>query len=206
MNLLQTILNVQDGSAIRQLSQNFGLGEDQTVSALSSLIPALSQGVTQNISRGDGLQGLLSALGSGNHERYVEDHSTLGLQETIQDGNGILGHLLGSKDVSRQVAQRAATQTGVGEDILKRMLPVVATMVMGALSKQQPAMGLQGAPGGNDSSWNQASQQDFDKWCVCVDPGPEGRGREGQYHAIPGQHEDHICARGIAEAGASHRS
>ena len=151
MNLLQTILNMQDGSAVKQLSQNFGLGEDQTVSALSSLIPALSQGLTRNISTGDGLQGLLSALGSGNHERYVEDLSTLGQQETIQDGNGILGHLFGSKDVSRQVAQQAATQTGVGADILKRMLPVVATMVMGALSKQQPAMGLQGAPGNEPS-------------------------------------------------------
>ena len=60
-------------------------------------------------------------------------------------------HLLGSKDVSRQVAHQANTQTGVGAVILKRILPVVATMVMGVLSKQQPAMGLQGARGGNES-------------------------------------------------------
>jgi len=123
MSLLQSMLNTQNGDAVRQLAQNFGLGEDQTVSALSNLIPALSQGLKQNVSSSDGLQGLLSALGSGNHQRYVEDVSTLGQQETIQEGNGILGHLLGSKDVSRQVASQAAAQTGVGEDILKRMLP-----------------------------------------------------------------------------------
>ena len=41
MSLLQSILNTQDGDAVRQLAQNFGLGEDQTVSALSTLIPAL---------------------------------------------------------------------------------------------------------------------------------------------------------------------
>ena len=151
MNLLQSILT-QNGDAVRQLAQNFGLGEDQTVSALSSLIPALSQGLKQNVSSSDGLQGLLAALGSGNHQRYVEDISTLGQQETIEDGNGILGHLLGSKDVSRQVASQAAAQTGVGEDILKRMLPVVATMVMGSLSKQAPALGLQSTLGGGESS------------------------------------------------------
>ena len=40
----------------------------------------------------------------------------------------------------------------MGEDILKRMLPVVATMVMGSLSKRAPALGLQNAPGGGESS------------------------------------------------------
>ena len=59
MNLLQTILNMQDGGAVKQLSESFGLGNDQTVSALSSLIPALSQGLKQNVATGDGLQGLL---------------------------------------------------------------------------------------------------------------------------------------------------
>ena len=140
MNLLQSILSSQDGGSVRQLAQNFGLGEDQTVSALSNLIPALSQGLRQNVSSGDGLQGLLSALGSGNHERYLDDASTLAEEETVQDGNGILSHLLGSKDVSRQVSRQAATQTGLGEDMLKRMLPVVATMVMGSLSKQSPTL------------------------------------------------------------------
>jgi len=152
MNLLQSILNTQNGDSVRQLAQNFGLGEDQTVSALSSLVPALSQGLRQNVSSGGGLESLLSALGSGSHQRYVDDVSTLGQEETVQDGNGILGHLLGSKDVSRQVARQAAAQTGVGEEILKRMLPVVATMVMGSVSKQAPALGLQNALGGGESS------------------------------------------------------
>ena len=99
MNLIQSILNTQNGDSVRQLAQNFGLGEDQSVSALSSLIPALSQGLKQNVSSSDGLQDLLSALGSGNHQRYVDDVAVLGQPETIQEGNGILGHLLGSKDV-----------------------------------------------------------------------------------------------------------
>ena len=50
-------------------------------------------------------------------------------------GNGILGHLLGSKDVSREVASRAAAQTGLSADVLKRMLPLAATLMMGAFSK-----------------------------------------------------------------------
>ena len=39
--------------------------------------------------------------------------------------------------MSRQVAQRASAQSGVGADLLKQMLPVVAAMVMGAMAKKQ---------------------------------------------------------------------
>ena len=44
----------------------------------------------------------------------------------MADGNGILGHIFGSKDVSRQVAARAAQSSGVAPDILAKMLPLVA--------------------------------------------------------------------------------
>jgi hypothetical protein len=53
----------------------------------------------------------------------------------------ILGHVFGSKDVSRQVAARAGAQTGLGPEVMKRMLPLVATLVMGAMSRQTAARG-----------------------------------------------------------------
>jgi hypothetical protein len=104
-------------------------------------VPALAAGFQQNMSSPQGLEGLLGALGGGRHQRYVEDVTALGQAETIADGNNILGHVFGSKDVSRQVASRAAAQTGIGEGVLKSMLPVVAAMMMGTMSKRvtQPA-------------------------------------------------------------------
>ncbi len=139
MNLLETILNSQNGGAVRQLAENFGLDQDQATAAISNLVPALSSGLTRNMSTGDGLTSLLGALGGGQHQRYLDDLSTLGQPETVSDGNGILSHILGSKEVSRQVAQAASQQSGIGADVLKRMLPVVASLVMGALSKQGSA-------------------------------------------------------------------
>jgi len=54
----------------------------------------------------------------------------------VNDGNGILGHLLGSKDVSRQVAANAAAQTGIGADVLKKMLPMLASLAMAAMARR----------------------------------------------------------------------
>jgi hypothetical protein len=49
MNILEAILNSQDGAAVRQLSSQFGLGEAQTTSALSALVPALASGFQRNL-------------------------------------------------------------------------------------------------------------------------------------------------------------
>jgi len=152
VDLLQAILNAQGGGAVQHLSQNFGLGQDQTVSAVQALLPALAAGLQRNTSQQGGLENLMAALSGGSHQRYLDDPSTLGLEDTVRDGNGILGHLLGSKDVSRQVAARASAQTGIGADVLKKMLPLVASLAMGALSKQSAATGYRpGAAAGQGS-------------------------------------------------------
>lgn len=139
MDILQTILTTQDGGAVRQLGNQFGLPPEQAQSALSALVPALAAGLQKNMSGEGGLEGLLAALTTGGHQRYLEDPRTLTDPSTIQDGNGILSHVFGSKDVSRQVAQRASDQTGIGVGILKQMLPLVATMVMSGLSRKAAA-------------------------------------------------------------------
>jgi hypothetical protein len=136
MNMLDSLLNAGDGGAVRQLGTQFGLGPDQAQSALSALLPALMAGFQNNAARDGGLDQLAAALAGGSHQQYLDNPTTLGDPATTADGNGILGHILGSKDISRQVAQRAAAQTGIDPGILKQMLPVVAALAMGAMAQQ----------------------------------------------------------------------
>ena len=134
--LLDLLAGVQARPAQQQLGQQFGLSEDMTQQAMAALIPALAAGLKSNASKPGGAEALLEALNKGTHSRYLDDPSLLSRTEARDDGNGILGHLLGSKDVSRAVASRASEKTGLGDDLLKQMLPVVATMVMGSLAKK----------------------------------------------------------------------
>ena len=145
MNVLDAIVNAQDGAAVRQLGSQFGLGQDQSAAALAALVPMLAAGVQRNIQSEGGLGSLMSALTSGNHRQYLDNPTSLTGQSAVTDGNGILGHLLGSKEVSREVASRASAQTGVSADVLKRMLPMVATLVMGALARQSASPSAAGA-------------------------------------------------------------
>ncbi|HZO54082.1 MAG TPA: DUF937 domain-containing protein [Bryobacteraceae bacterium] len=146
MDLLQAILNAQGGGAVQKLADRFGLGEGETVSALQSLLPAIAGGMQRNVQQEGGLESLMGALMNGNHQRYVDEPEAIDPEAMREDGNGILGHLFGSKEVSRQVADHASAQTGLGSGLLKQMLPVVAAMAMGALSKQASGNSMAAAP------------------------------------------------------------
>jgi hypothetical protein len=157
MNILEAILNAQGGAAAREAGRSVGLSQEQTSAALSAIVPALASGLHRNATQQGGLDALLGALGGGNHARYIDQPSILGASETLTDGNGILGHILGSKDASRALATQAAAQTGIGADLLKQLLPIAATMVMGSLAKQYSSpsarsaqqAGVSAAPGGD---------------------------------------------------------
>ena len=58
------------------------------------------------------------------------------------EGNTLLGHLLGNKETSRQVASQVESNTGVSSSIIKKLLPMAATLLMGAMSKGAQSSGL----------------------------------------------------------------
>ena len=145
MNLLDMIMSAQGGATAQQAGAQLGLNQQQSQNAIAALLPAISSALKKNTANPQGLAGLLGALQGGQHEQYLENPQMLGQPQTVNDGNAILGHLFGSKDVSRAVAGHAAQQTGIGADVLKKLLPLVATMAMGSLSKQTKAPTMQSA-------------------------------------------------------------
>jgi hypothetical protein len=145
VNLLGMLLDSHETPALGHLASAFGVNEGDAKNALSALVPALTRGMQNNLAQENGLGDLLAALAKGQHQRYVDQPDIVTTPQASEEGNAILGHLLGSKDVSRRVACHAAAQTGLDAGLLKRMLPVVATLVMGMVSKQA---GSQNLPGG----------------------------------------------------------
>ena len=67
---------------------------------------------------------------------HIEHPELLEQQETHDDGNAILEHVFGSKEVSSHTANRTAESTDLNDSLVKKMRSIVATMVMGSLSKK----------------------------------------------------------------------
>ncbi|WP_367715841.1 DUF937 domain-containing protein [Nitratireductor sp. GISD-1A_MAKvit] len=142
--LFEMLNNAGEGQGVDRIARQFGISPEQAQEAMEALLPAFSQGLKRNVSDPHGAGSFLGALASGQHAKYFEDAANAFSPQGVEEGNGILGHLFGSKDVSRAVASHAAQATGLGQDMLKQMLPVLASMLMGGLFKQSTGQ-MQGA-------------------------------------------------------------
>ncbi len=136
MDLMDLLKASGGGDSLGQLAKTVGLGSDDTSNLVEALAPALMRGVQKNATDDAGLAGLRRALETGGHDRYIDRPELLHSEDTRNDGNKILGHIFGSKDVSRNVAAAAARDTGIDAGLIKKALPLLATLAMGAMSKK----------------------------------------------------------------------
>lgn len=149
MNLFEIMQAAQGGNAVNNLSNQFGLSPQQTHNALEALLPALSMGLQNQTQSPDMLSQLAGMMMNGQvHQQAFEDTNNDGIPDHLQQGgNEVLGQLFGSKEVSSAVAQQAALMSGVSSSVLKAMLPVVASMIVGGLFKGANNQGLGGLLG-----------------------------------------------------------
>ncbi len=149
LSLYDMLAQAQNGDVVNQMARNFGLSPEQTQAAMEALLPAFSQGLKRNAADPYGIGSFLSALSTGQHAKYFEDLSRAFTPEGMMEGNGILGHIFGSKELSRAVAAQAAQTTGIAQQTLQQMLPALAAMIMGGLFKQTTGQvgHAQSAPG-----------------------------------------------------------
>ncbi len=151
MNILDMV-NVTDGAAVQQIATQFGLPPEQAKAAMTALLPLVTAGLQREVTTNAGEAGLAAALANGTHETYITQPAVLADPATTLDGNAILGHTFGSKDVSRKVAAGAAQKTGIDPAILQKMLPVVAAIVMGALARRSKSAAAGAGAGGETPS------------------------------------------------------
>jgi len=139
MDLMDLLKATGGGDSLGQMAKTVGLGSDDTSNLVKALAPALMRGVQKNTADDNGLAGLRRALETGGHDRYIDNPELLASDATRDDGNSILGHIFGSKDVSRNVAAAAAKETGIDSSLIKKALPLLASLAMGAMSKKSSA-------------------------------------------------------------------
>ena len=113
-SLFDILAQAQNGNGMQALAQQFGLSMQQTQSAVEALLPAFSQGLRRNTADPYGLGAFMTAMASGQHAKYFEDATRAFSPQGVDEGNGILGHLFGSKDLSRAVASQGSTAAGSG--------------------------------------------------------------------------------------------
>lgn len=139
MQITNILNEAQGGGAIDNLAAAFGVSPAQARAAVDAMTAALSQRVERNtLSRG-GLADTVALLEQPGAGRALTDPQSLTTPQTAAAGDHVLDVLIGNKDTSRAIAQRANRASGLDEETLKKMLPVVASMMIGALQSKTNA-------------------------------------------------------------------
>jgi hypothetical protein len=147
MNLFEMIQQAQNGQAMQNISRQYGLSQQQTQAAIEALLPAFSMGLQRQTQDPQSFGSLAQMMTASPFGRMFEAPGGGIPNQATAMGNDVLSQLFGSKEVSNAVAAQAAATSGVGQAILKQMLPVIASMVMGGLFKSTSSQGMGGILG-----------------------------------------------------------
>jgi hypothetical protein len=116
-----------------------GQPEDKTADVLSMAMPLLLGAMKKNTSDPQNAAGLINALSSKHNGSILDNLGGLfegGVNnDVINDGAGILGHVLGNKqsNVENAISQKSGVDAGSVAQILK----IAAPIVMGFLGKEK---------------------------------------------------------------------
>jgi len=136
LDLLNSDLGKQ---LISGASAQTGASENKTAEVLSMALPVLLGAMKKNAQTQEGASGLLGAL-SNKHDGSILDNlgSLLGGgnvdQSVMNDGAGILGHVLGGK---QPVVENTLSQkTGLDAGTIGQILKIAAPILLGVIGKQ----------------------------------------------------------------------
>jgi len=123
---------------IGSVASKIGVDESQAKTAVTSAVPMLLSALNKNAQNGNA-DGIANALEK--HDGSILDNLSgfLGQGGNQQDGQGILGHILGDKQ--QNVESAISQQSGLSTNQVTQVLAMVAPIVMGFLGKEKQAQG-----------------------------------------------------------------
>jgi hypothetical protein len=130
---------------IEQIAGMLGTDQQTAKAAVEAAVPTLLAGMHNNAQAPEGAASLESALSQ--HQDGLVDGGVDASQVDTADGEKIVSHVFGGQQdqVANQLAGTAQLG-GVGSDLVKKLLPILAPIVMSYLARK--VMGGRGGPGG----------------------------------------------------------
>ena len=146
MSSILDLLNSDIGKTLIQgASQKTGQSSDKTANVLSQAMPLILGAMQRNASSPEGARSLNNALNDPRHSGGGVIDMLGGIfgdgagspEQLEQEGAGILGHVLGSKQP--HVENALSKSSGMDMQSVSQIIKIAAPIVMGVLAKQKQA-------------------------------------------------------------------
>ncbi len=134
---MDILMQAGGGSLLNQVAKQAGVNPDQAQDLIKSVGSAMFGQVKGRVEspkvNSTKLEDLLKDSKYANMLDKPEEH--LQNPHMKERGNDILSYITGSKEGSREVASQVSKKTGFDVSIIKSLLPMLAPLVIGSLTK-----------------------------------------------------------------------
>jgi hypothetical protein len=141
-DVAEILSSSQGGQFVENLAGSLGLSTEQTRAAVEALTPALALGLRNAADNPAVLEQIVAGVAHPTYLAAYDDPGVAHGEEAGELGKAAITQLFGSGSAAGQMAQIAARDAGLRPDVLTRMLPVLASVVLGGLFKSLNNQGL----------------------------------------------------------------
>ncbi|RUM69982.1 MAG: hypothetical protein DSZ09_05015 [Sulfurovum sp.] len=123
------------------IAKQIGINGDDAGSIIKKLAPILMGGAKKNLQSDQDSGGLLEQIGNSQFSEMLNNpDESMQKNDITSIGNDILKELTGSKENSKNIAKHVEKETGLSASIIKQILPMLAPLIIGSLSKKSEPM------------------------------------------------------------------
>jgi hypothetical protein len=134
-NVFEMMNAGQGNLGLDGLARQFGLSQEQATRAAAALLPAVFLGLQRSAADPNAFAKLMIDFNNGPFAAFFNNPSQPVPRQAQAQSEQMLRQIFGSTDLTRRVAEQAATWSGVSAQIIQQIMPIMAAAAVGSLSR-----------------------------------------------------------------------
>lgn len=131
----EMIRDAQSGAAADLFFRQFGVSPEETAKAVSALMPAFALGLEKSAQRPDAMAELTRLMTKSGFGGMSATPQAIFSQQAIALGEEVMGKLFGSPALAKAIAEQAAAMSGVAQESVAKIMPVMAATMIDAMAQ-----------------------------------------------------------------------
>lgn len=134
-NLADILAQAQAKQGFDQFAAQFGMAPQQVKSAMDALLPAFSLGLNRATQSPADMAHLFGLFTTGTNYAQMFEQPLQAGQTMMTAGQQALTRIFGTPELTQAIAQQTALATGMQQEAMRQVMPMMASLLMGGLMK-----------------------------------------------------------------------
>ncbi|SON54527.1 hypothetical protein HDIA_0986 [Hartmannibacter diazotrophicus] len=127
----------QHGQAIENFASQFGMTPNDIEKLMATMLPVYAMGMQRRMTMPNADPfGLFALMRTGPFKAAFDSYDAAVAKTTQDAGIEAMAKIFGSREAAKAIAEQAAMMTGIGTDIVNRMMPMMTSVLLGGLGKE----------------------------------------------------------------------